>query len=232
MRKQTYSVMPSERSSTPPTRPESPAARSVFSEEDCPLDPDSSSAFWRSAPVILLTRNAYGEPLGDPPTEVRSRWTRKSLYVIFTCPYETLSLRPDPVTSRETNRLWEWDVAEVFIRPDDAQIRRYKEFEVSPQGEWVDVDVDLDSPNHEEGWVWTSEMEVASRIDREHKIWNGAMRIPFLSIDPRPAIAGNVLRANFFRWCALDRTSVAWIPTMKPTFHVPEVFGTLLLDNG
>jgi hypothetical protein len=181
MRKQTYSVMPSERSSTPPTRPESPAARSVFSEEDCPLDPDSSSAFWRSAPVILLTRNAYGEPLGDPPTEVRSRWTRKSLYVIFTCPYETLSLRPDPVTSRETNRLWEWDVAEVFIRPDDAQIRRYKEFEVSPQGEWVDVDVDLDSPNHEEGWVWTSEMEVASRIDREHKIWNGAMQSVFVN---------------------------------------------------
>lgn len=166
------------------------------------------------------------------PTEVRSRWTRHNLYVIFSCPYEILSLKPDPVTARETNRLWEWDVAEVFIRPDDANIRRYKEFEVSPQGEWVDVDVNLDSPHHEEGWVWTSGMEVASRIDRDHKIWNGAMRIPFSSIDPRPATAGNVLRANFFRWCALDRTSVAWIPTMEPTFHVPEVFGALLLDNG
>jgi len=170
--------------------------------------------------------------VAGPPTEVRSRWTRHNLYVIFTCPYETLSLKPDPVTSRETNRLWEWDVAEVFIRPGDNNVRRYKEFEVSPQGEWVDVDVDLDSPDHEEGWVWTSGMEVASRIDREHKIWNGAMRIPLSSIDPRPVAAENVLRANFFQWSALERTSVAWIPTMKPTFHVPEVFGTFRLDKG
>jgi hypothetical protein len=224
--------MPSEPSGGSTARPESPEARSVFSEQDCDLDPDSSSAFWRSAPVILLTRNALGEPVAGPPTEVRSRWTRHNLYVIFTCPYETLLLKPDPDTSRETNRLWEWDVAEVFIRPDDANIRRYKEFEVSPQGEWVDVDVDLDRPNHEEGWVWTSGMEVASQIDSERRFWNGAMRIPFASIDPRPVIAGSVLRVNFFRWCALEQTSVAWIPTMKPTFHVPEAFGTLLLDKG
>jgi hypothetical protein len=227
-----HSVMPLNPSDSPITnRPELREARSAFSETDAPLDTDSSSAFWRDAPVILLTRTAYGESLTGQPTEVRSRWTRKSLYVLFTCPYETLSLKPDPVTSQETNRLWEWDVAEAFIRPDDANIRRYKEFEVSPQGEWVDVDVDLDRPNHEEGWVWVSGMEVASHIDRKRRFWNGAMRIPLCSIDPRPAMAGNVLRANFFRWCPLQRTSVAWIPTMQPTFHVPEVFGTLLLDK-
>lgn len=223
--------MPSESSGSPTALSESPEARSVFSEEDRSLTPDPSSAFWRSAPVILLTRNAYGEPLPGPPTNVRSRWTRQYLYVLFTCPYETLSLKPDPVTSRETNRLWDWDVAEVFIRRDDANLRRYKEFEVSPQGEWVDVDVDLDSPNHEEGWVWTSGMEVASHIDSKNRVWTGAMRIPLSSIDPKPVAAGTILRANFFRWCAFNRTSVAWIPTMKPTFHVPEVFGTLRLDK-
>jgi hypothetical protein len=215
-----------------PQEPSSgPKARSVFSEENCSLNPDPSSAFWRDAPFVLLAQNAYGEAVVGRPSEVRSRWSRKYLYVLFTCPYETLSLKPDPVTSRETNRLWEWDVAEVFIRPHDANIRRYKEFEISPQGEWVDVDVDLDMPNHEDGWVWTSGMEVASHIDREHRLWYGAMRIPFCAIDGNPPIAGNVLRANFFRWCAHERTSVAWIPTMKPTFHVPEVFGTLLLDK-
>ncbi len=232
MRKETCSAMPSERSDTPATRHESPEARSAFSEEDCALDPDSSSAFWRNAPVILLTRNACGEPVAGPATEVRSRWTRRNLYVIFTCPYETLWLKPNPDTSRETNRLWEWDVAEVFIRRDDANIRRYREFEVSPQGEWVDVDVDLDRPNHEEGWVWTSGMEVAAQIDSDRRVWTGAMRIPFSSIDSRPVDAGTALRVNFFRWCALERTSIAWIPTMKHTFHVPEVFGALLLDTG
>ena len=223
--------MPSEPSGTSPTCPESREARSLFSEGDCPLNTDYASDFWRNAPVILLTRNAYGEPLAGPPTEVRSRRTRMHLYVLFSCPYETLWLKPDPVTSRETNRLWEWDVAEVFIRAEDAHLRRYKEFEVSPQREWVDVDVDLDAPNHEAGWVWTSGMEAAAHINGQRRAGSGAMRIPFASIDARPVEAGAVLRVNFFRWCAFERTSVAWIPTMKPTFHVPEVFGTLLLDR-
>ena len=43
----------------------------------------------------------------------------------------------------ETNELWNWDVAEVFIGSDFKNIRRYKEFEVSPQAEWVDLDINL-----------------------------------------------------------------------------------------
>ena len=167
-------------------RLESTQARSVFSDRNCLPDTNPLSDFWLGVPVTLLTQNSQGEPLLGPPTEVRSRWSFTHLYLLFTCPYEFLCLKPDPDTSRETNKLWQWDVAEVFIRPDSDNIRRYKEFEVSPQGEWADLDVDLDSPNHEEGWVWTSGIEVASRIDDKSCIWYGSMRIPFVSIDPRP----------------------------------------------
>ena len=48
----------------------------------------------------------------------------------------------------ETNELWNWDVAEVFIGSDFKNIRRYREFEVSPQAEWVDLDLNLDAPRH------------------------------------------------------------------------------------
>jgi hypothetical protein len=41
--------------------------------------------------------------------------------------------------------------------------------------------------------------EVSARIDREHRVWYGAMKIPYSAIDPRPAAAGNFLRANVFR---------------------------------
>src|SRR5215472_11046680 len=106
---------------------ESQQARSVFSEQDCLADPNPILDFWRSAPAISLARDAYGEPLAGPPSEVRSRWTLTHLYLIFMCPYETLCLKPDPVISRETNKLWQWDVAEVFIQPDSSEnIRRYK----------------------------------------------------------------------------------------------------------
>lgn len=205
-------------------------ASSRYTPESHGLDTDPSSAFWSSAPAILLTRNNQGDPLPGPASEVRSRWSNEHLYVLFTCPYDTLHLNPAPQTLRETNRLWEWDVAEVFLGSDFRNIRRYQEFEVSPQGEFVDVDVDLDSPRHEDGWVWSSGFEVAARIDASQSVWYGSFRIPFAAVDPRPARAGNELRANFFRSQDQGRTLIAWQPTMQPTFHLPEAFGTLLLE--
>lgn len=37
-------------------------------------------------------------------------------------------------TKQETNRLWKWDVAEAFVGSQANDSRRYREFEVSPQG--------------------------------------------------------------------------------------------------
>ncbi len=55
----------------------------------------------------------------------------------------------------------------VFIGSDFKNIRRYKELEVPPQGEWVDFDIDLDRQHPEGGWVWNSGCHVAARIDRQ-----------------------------------------------------------------
>ena len=112
-------------------------------------------------------------------TEIRSRWSSGNLYFLFICPYEQLNLKPDPKTDTETNELWKWDVAEVFIGSDFQHIRRYKEFEISPQGEWIDLDIDLNSPRHEDGWVWNSGFQAAARIDRANKTWYAFMRIPY-----------------------------------------------------
>jgi hypothetical protein len=55
---------------------------------------------------------------------VRSRWTKNNLYLLFVCKYEELHLKTEPATDRETNALWNWDVAEAFIGSDFANIRR------------------------------------------------------------------------------------------------------------
>src|SRR5205807_5777889 len=39
------------------------------------------------------------------------------------------------------DQLWDRDVVEVFVQPDPSQPRRYKEFEVSPNGWWIDLDI-------------------------------------------------------------------------------------------
>lgn len=163
--------------------------------------------------------------------EVRSRWTAHNLYFLFVCPYVRLNLKPDPRTDVETNHLWRWDVAEAFIGSDFHDIRKYKEFEVSPQGEWVDLSIDLDRLKDSHGWKWNSGIKVAARIDLRTHRWYAFMKIPYNSVDSRPASVGNLLRVNFFlsEGAGPEHQEITWQPTHRETFHVPEAFGLLQL---
>jgi hypothetical protein len=57
------------------------------------------------------------------------------------------------------------------------------------------------------------------------------MRIPYKSIDTRPAKAGSTLRINLYRsqGAKPQHVAIAWQPTHKATFHAPETFGTVEL---
>ena len=208
-----------------------PKITSTWADSDPALDSNPSSQFWRGAQRLYMDRDPHGRRVPKYRTEVRTRWTSKNLYFLFVCPYEQLNLKPNPRTSAETNELWNWDVAEVFIGIDFKDIKHYKEFEISPQGEWIDLDIDLHKPHHEEGWVWNSGFEVSALIDRVAHVWYGAMRIPYSAIDTRRPAAGNVLRINLFRsqGPVSSRYEIAWRAPMSDTFHVPERFGLLEL---
>ena len=210
---------------------QTPTIYSNWVNKDIPLNTDPSSYFWRDARAVYMDADSHGHRDAKYRTEVRMRWTNQYLYFLFVCPYEELNLKPNPETKNETNQLWNWDVAEAFIGADFKDIKHYREFEISPQGEWIDLDVDLHKPHHEDGWIWNSGFEVAARIDRNAHIWYGAMRIPYSKIDARPASAGNVLRINLFRsqGPATNRHEIAWQPPMSDTFHVPERFGLMKL---
>jgi hypothetical protein len=137
--------------------------------------------------------------------------------------YEELYLHPNPSATTETNKLWEWDVAEVFIGSDFKNIRQYKELQVSPQGEWVDLDIDRDHPKPE-AWKRNSGYQVKAPVDPDQKIWYVAMKIPLSAIDRRAA-AGNELRMNFYRIQSPPkaggplntRTLLSWQPTYSQT---------------
>jgi Carbohydrate family 9 binding domain-like len=199
--------------------------------EDVALTTDPMNAFWKDAGVVFAEEGKNSESVGSYRTEIRSRWTDKNLYFLFICPYETLYLKPEPRTSTETYELWDWDVAEVFLGTDFKNIRKYKEFEISPQGEWIDLDIDLTKPHHEDGWRWNSGFVVSARVDREARIWYGAMRIPFSALGISKPRDGETFRINLFRSQGppSHRVQIAWRRTMRETFHVPERFGILRL---
>jgi Carbohydrate family 9 binding domain-like len=205
---------------------------SVRAEADAALDTNPNSSFWKDARPVVAELNNYGKQVPGHATEVRSRWTAGNLYFLFICPYQELYLKPHPVTSSETNELWNWDVAEVFIGADFKNIKRYREFEISPQAEWVDLDIDRSKPHPEDGWVWNSGFQISARIDRATNIWYGAMRIPWTAIDAQPPKAGAEFRLNLYRSQGPPKNhkAIAWQPTMDANFHVPERFGLLKLE--
>lgn len=198
---------------------------------DTPLTADPSSAEWKAAPAIQADNDTMGQPVPHHATEIRSRWTHDNLYLLFVCHFDALYLKPKPVTASETNHLWDWDVAEAFIGSDLKNIYRYKEFEISPRGEWVDLDIDRKHELPEGGWRWNSGFTSKTRIDEGKKIWYGEMKIPFKSIAEQPPAAGQRFRINFYRMQGPPpgRRMIAWQPTHTDSYHVPEAFGMLEL---
>lgn len=204
---------------------------SKYTASDFELTADPNTVQWKGVKPVYAYNDRYGKPVPGHRTELRSRWTKDFLYILYVCPYEKLYLKPNPTTTEETNKLWDWDVAEAFIGSDFQNINRYKEFQVSPQGEWVDLDIDRVTPVSQ-AWKWNSGFQVKARIDEKKKIWYGEMKIPMKSIDSRPAAPGNEMRCNLYRIQGPfepQRKHVAWNPVNAESYHTPEAFGRLVL---
>ena len=206
-------------------RIQAPRAKADFEPT---ANPDAQH--WKRVKPIKADIDPFGKPAGPNTFQFRVAWTPEHVYFLFECPYEKLNLKPNPSTTTETNKLWEWDVTEVFIGSDLNNIHQYKELQVSPQSEWVDLDIDRKAPKPE-GWRWDSGMTVKARIDDTKKIWYGEMKVPYKALDSRPPKAGNEFRINVYRLsgAAPDRKSTMWVPTMQRSHHTPEAFGRLVL---
>jgi hypothetical protein len=212
---------------------EAKTIKSFYAASDFALTADPQSKEWKAIRGVVAERGPLGDVTPGHSTEIRSRWTKQNLYFLFVCHYEQLNLKPNPTTTAETNKLWDWDVAEAFIGTDFKDIKRYTEFQVSPQGEWVDLFIDRNPtpPNHD--WQWNSGYAVKARVNEKEKVWYGEMRIPLAKIDTRTPQAGLEMRINFYRLQGPppQRKGIAWQPTGNPNYHTPEAFGRLRLEK-
>jgi len=206
---------------------------SARAKADFALTADPNAPQWKSVAGVVTENGRFGEKVPSHRTEIRSVWTPKNLYLLFICQYEELNLKANPSTTTETNKLWEWDVAEAFIGTDLNDIKHYTEYQVSPQGEWVDLDIDR-KPNPAKHDVdWNSGYEVKARVDAANKVWYGAMRIPIAKFDKRKPKAGLEMRANFYRIQGppSNKKYINWQPVNNNSYHTPEAFGVLRLGK-
>jgi alpha-galactosidase len=189
-----------------------------------------AAAEWRTGSPIVFYADWQGKN-ADPQreTQVRLLWTRENLYVHFQVRYRAITVFPDAEPSGRRDQLWDRDVAEVFLQPNPAVPRRYKEFEVSPNGFWIDLAIDLDTPERKRDLQ--SGLRRRVRVEEAKRIWTAELVIPMKALltqfDPNSA-----WKVNFFRveGPREPRFYSSWRPTgtPEPNFHVPEAFGNLV----
>lgn len=197
------------------------------------LNTDPRSSTWTRASSAWITKDCTHQI--DYPqfkTEVRGFWTDADLYLLFICPYKELNLWLPADNSKDRLKLWDRDVVEFFLGDNWENIKQYREFEIAPTGDWVDLAIDLSKESY--GAEWNSGWQRQGRIDEKEHIWYAAARVPLRSVSEKPIVAGSKWRANLYRIDGRgpdsERRFMCWQPTCvvnRDPNHVPEHFGTL-----
>jgi alpha-galactosidase len=195
-------------------------------ELETPLDKEglpTPSAWEKAQPAVYCADWRGKNPKPQLETQARILWSHEHVFVQFLCRYRELYVYSESNCRRD--ELWDRDVAEIFIRPPEDKLRHYREFEISPNGNWLDLDID-----HGEKRILFCDIKSRATVDADIRVWIAEMAIPFscltTAFDP-----GDVWKLNLFRIEGRkpNRFYSAWQPTDTPkaNFHVPEVFGEL-----
>jgi alpha-galactosidase len=190
--------------------------------------PDQTT--WEKAPAIRYENDWQGKNR-DPrrATEVRLLWTPDTVFIRFYCKYRTITVFQDSREDGYRLGMWDRDVAETFLQSDSTDPMVYTEFEVSPNNKWIDLAVSHGKIEELHSGLWRRVV-----LDEKAKTWTAELAIPMKGLtkqfDPKKA-----WRANFYRIEGEEepRFYSAWSPTStpKPSFHVPERFGTLVFQE-
>ncbi len=206
---------------------ELPAAFAFRLTDKPGLDSFPDRSAWEKSSRVRFDHDWQGQN-ADPAraTEVQLLWTSEILFLRFQARYRNITVFPDAREDGWRDELWNRDVAEAFLQPDSRDPWKYKEFEVSPNGQWIDLDI-----------VNRGHTELRSKLkrrvvqDAQAKTWTAELAIPMASLTSH-FDSNQSWRANFFRveGEAEPRFYSAWSPTysQKPDFHVPDAFGKLV----
>jgi alpha-galactosidase len=182
---------------------------------------------WEAAQGVRFNADWQGKN-ADPEreTEVRLVWTPEALHLRFRARYRVVTVFADAEPNGRRDQLWDRDVAEVFLQPNLSEPRRYKEFEISPNGLWIDLDI-ASGEKHD----LKSGLRRRVILNERAKTWIAELALPMKSLvkqfDPDAT-----WKVNFYRveGAIEPRFYSAWQPTGTPVpnFHVPEAFGRLV----
>lgn len=188
---------------------------------------DLNNENWQKAKEIEIERYWSGENAPrDRHAKARILWSKSALYARFEADQnEPLIVSEKPNLKSKTVGLWDRDVCEIFVAPDKNEPRKYFEFEIAPNGEWLDLGIYQKPDERITDWDYDSGMQSSARIEKDKIVM--AIRIEWKAFGKTPRI-GDVWMGNLYRCVGSGETRgyLAWQPTEtpQPAFHVPEKF--------
>jgi len=184
------------------------------------------AAAWDIATAVTFCSDWRGNnPDPDRQTRVRVLWSPSTLYLRFECRYRELHVFADSDPNGRRDQLWDRDVAEAFLQPDPSRSHTYKEFEISPNGMWIDLDISPGAkPDLKSG------LQRSVVLDEKGRTWSAELAIPMKALTEKFDPSA-IWRVNFYRVEGKEepRRYFAWQPTgtPQPNFHVPSAFGRM-----
>lgn len=201
-----------------------PVVKAAKINLDFKPDGDLGEALWQKARAVHVEyqlQDYAARP--EIATDVRVLWSDEFLYLGYESPFTELTVFSPANLNAERFGLWDRDVVEAFIGSDVADPKHYFEFEVSPNGEQLDLELG----GRTKGLDWNTGFESAVKVNEQKKVWMVEMRIPLKALSASKPAAGTRWRLNLYRHDLAHKTFLAWSPTLVPTAHTPEKFGIL-----
>ncbi len=183
---------------------------------------------WEQANEVTIDKYWSGEnaPQGRQ-FKAKLLWSDFALYVRFEANQaEPFVVSEKPNLQTKTRGLWDRDVCEIFLAPNRKEPRKYFEFEIAPNGEWIDLGIHQKPDERITDWDYSSGMESTAKIEKNK--FTAAIKINWKAFGKTPK-SGDVWLGNILRCVGKDPTRgyLTWQPTLteEASFHVPEKFG-------
>jgi hypothetical protein len=193
------------------------------------------SVWSKVAPLRDFRQNLDGSP-SAAKTEARLLYDNDFLYVSFRCTDQNIWA----TFKRRDEHLWDEEVVELFVQADPKQ-KNYIELEVNPLGTMLDIYlIDIRKPLNYQSWnssklKWG--VEIFGTVDGKDgdREWTCEIALPMEDIVTArnlPPQAGDRWRLNLYRMEKLPTPALlAWSPTFKDDFHLPERFGEIVFSD-
>jgi hypothetical protein len=209
----------------------------VRATSDFEVTGKGSAEAWQKAEWELLHRRTGAAHPYE--TRIKVLYSKKGLYVLLDAADKKIT-----ATRKDFENLWEEDVFEVFLWPDERDAL-YFEYEISP----LNFELPILVPNMEGkflGWLpWhyegqrktrkaTSAVGGTLKSGASVRGWNAEVFIPYDLLAPLrnvPPKAGTRWRANFYRMDYDEGKHTGWDwARVGPSFHEFKKFGTLVFE--